>query len=193
MTLPTQLTFLRMALAGLVMALLYLPGWPAKAAAFLCFLFASFTDWLDGFLARRWNQTSPLGALLDPIADKVLVLGSFLVFVQLRLVPAWMVFLIVLRESLITAVRLFAASRNIVLSAAREGKQKTVSQMVTIGVIFAVLLLRELPGQQLSADTNLALDRLVFICLWVTTLLTVVSGTVFFWRHRTVLRDAMRL
>jgi CDP-diacylglycerol--glycerol-3-phosphate 3-phosphatidyltransferase len=192
MTLPTQLTLLRMGLAALVMALLYVPGWPAKAVALVGFLLASLTDWLDGFLARRWNQTSPLGALLDPIADKVLVLGSFLVFVQLRLVPAWMVFLIVLRESLITGVRLFAASRHIVLSAAREGKQKTVSQMMTIGVILAALTLREHPGVWLPREAEEAIDALIALCLWLTTALTVVSGTAFFWRHRSVLRETLR-
>ena len=191
MTLPTKLTILRIFIAILIMALLFAPGWMAKSAALGCFLFASLTDWLDGYLARRWKQTSSFGALLDPIADKALVLGTLLAFVQLRLVPAWMVLIIVVRESLITGVRLFAASRNIVLSAAREGKQKTVSQMATIVVILSVLLIRELPGHPLSSEADTALAQLILACLWITTVLTVVSGTSFFWRHRTVLRDAV--
>ena len=191
MTVPTKLTLLRILLTFVLMGLLFIAGWMAKAVALGCFLLASATDWLDGYLARRWRQTTPLGALLDPIADKVLVLGTFLAFVQLRLIPAWMVLIIILRESLITSVRLFAASRGIVLSAAREGKHKTVSQMVTIVVIFCVLILREWLGRDaLSPRTSASLQWVVLACLWITMGLTVISGTSFFWRHREVLRDA---
>ena len=192
MTLPTKLTVLRVLLALLVMDLLFVPGWAAKAAALGCFFVAGATDWLDGYLARRLGQATPLGALLDPIADKVLVLGTFLAFVQLRLIPAWMVLVIVLRESLITGVRLVAAGRNIVLPAAKEGKQKTVSQMLTITVILAVLIIRELPvSHALSPQAMEAMWWSVLGCLWVTMVLTVVSGTMFFWRHRVILRDVV--
>ncbi len=192
MNLPTKLSFLRIPLTFLIMALLFTPGWVAKAAALGCFLLASMTDWLDGYLARRWRQMSSLGALLDPIADKVLVLGVFLAFVQLRVIPAWMVLIIVLREFLITGVRLFAASRNIVLSAAKEGKHKTVSQMVTIFTILVILIVQDLLGRaSLSHEVKAAMDWTILGCLWVTMILTVISGTSFFWRHRAVLRDAV--
>jgi len=188
MTLPTKLSVLRILLTFLIMALLFLPGWVAKSAALASFLLAALTDWLDGYLARRWGQTSPMGALLDPIADKVLVLGTLLAFVQLALVPAWMVLVIALREFLITGVRLFAASRGIVLAAAKEGKHKTVSQMVAIVVILAALVVRELPaGAQASGTWAAAIDWMILGCLWVTVVLTVVSGAAFFWRHRAVL------
>ena len=193
MTLPTKLSVLRILLTFLIMALLFLPGWIAKSAALASFLLAALTDWLDGYLARRWRQTSPMGALLDPIADKVLVLGTLLAFVQLALVPAWMVLVIALREFLITGVRLFAASRGLVLSATKEGKHKTVSQMVTIVVILAALIVRELPaGARASGPWTAAIDWVILGCLWVTVILTVVSGAVFFWRHRTVLRAGGR-
>ena len=191
MTLPTKLTVLRFLLTFLIMGLLMVPGWPAKAAALACFLGAGLTDWLDGWLARRWHQVSPLGALLDPIADKVLVLGVFLTFVQLRLIPAWMVLIIVLRELVITGVRLFAASRGVVLAAAREGKHKAVSQMVTIIVILAVLVVREFFGPApLPEGVSRAMEWAVLGCLWVTVLFTLISGASFFWRHRAVLIDA---
>jgi CDP-diacylglycerol--glycerol-3-phosphate 3-phosphatidyltransferase len=193
MTLPTQLTFLRLFLAFLIMGLLMVPGWPAKAAALVCFLLAGLTDWLDGWLARRWQQVSPFGALLDPIADKVLVLGVFLTFVQLRLVPAWMVLVILARELLITGVRLFVAGRGVVLAAAQEGKQKAVSQMVTIIVILTVLLVRELfDPASIPAQVSRAMDWIVEVCLWVTVLFTVISGVSFFRRHHAVLWDAAR-
>ncbi|MBI4003538.1 MAG: CDP-diacylglycerol--glycerol-3-phosphate 3-phosphatidyltransferase [Candidatus Omnitrophica bacterium] len=191
MTLPTQLTFLRFLLAFLVMGLLMVPGWPAKGAALIFFLLAGLTDWLDGWLARRWRQVSPFGALLDPIADKVLVLGIFLTFVQLRLIPAWMVLVILLRELIITGVRLFVASRGVVLAAAQEGKQKAVSQMVTIAVILSVLLIRELFEPATIPDqVNQAMDGVVLGCLWVTVLFTLISGVAFFRRHQAALWDA---
>lgn len=191
MTLPTKLTVLRILLTFLTMALLFVPGPAAKAWALAGFVVASLTDWLDGWLARRWNQMSPLGALLDPIADKVLVLGMFLAFVELMLVPAWMVLVIAFREFLITGVRLFAASRHVVLSAAKEGKHKTVSQMLTISVVLIVLLIREVAGPGgLTAGQERLMDWLVLGCLWLTMALTVTSGTLFFWRHWAVLRTA---
>lgn len=192
MTTPTKLSFLRIALAFLVFALLMAPGIAAKAAALVCFLIAGLTDWLDGWLARRWNQVSALGALLDPIADKVLVLGTFLAFVQLRLIPAWMVLIIMVRELLITGVRLFAASRQVVLSAVREGKNKTVSQMVTIAVVLVVILIREQShAAGLSPEMDQHLTEIVLGCMWATVLLTIVSGVSFFWRHRVVLWDTV--
>jgi len=193
MTLPTQLTFLRFLLAFLIMGLLVVPGWPAKAAALVCFLLAGLTDWLDGWLARRWQQVSPFGALLDPIADKVLVLGVFLTFVQLRLIPAWMVLVILLRELIITGVRLFVASRGVVLAAAQEGKQKAVSQMVTIVVILSVLVIREFFGPAAIPNTvSRAMDWTVLGCLWITVCFTLISGVSFFQRHQAALWDAAR-
>jgi len=192
MTFPTKLSVLRILLTFLIMALLFLPGWVAKSAALASFLLAALTDWLDGYLARRWGQTSPMGALLDPIADKVLVLGTLLAFVQLALVPAWMVLVIALREFLITGVRLFAASRQIVLAAAREGKHKTVSQVVTVGLILGVLLIEELlPAQGRSPGVEALMRWAILGCMWATMVLTVISGTAFFWRHRTLLKDVV--
>src|SRR3989338_1026440 len=187
MNLPTRLTLARILLTFAVMALSFMPGWMAKAAALLLFVLASLTDWLDGYLARRWNQCSPLGALLDPIADKVLILGTLLAFVQLRLVPAWMVLMIALREFLITGVRLIAAHRRVVLAAASEGKQKMVSQVLTIVLVLIVLAVRD----ALSEPTQAMLQGLILGCMWVTMLLTVMSGGVFFWRHRHILKDAV--
>ena len=192
MTLATKLTCVRIALTFVIMGFLFVPGREAKAVALALFLVAAGTDWLDGYLARHCGQQTPLGALLDPIADKMLVLGLFMAFVQLRVVPAWMVLLIAFREFLITGVRLFAASRQVILPAEREGKHKTVSQMVAIFVVLSVMLWEEwaLPSH-LAVETVRRLDLLEDVCLWISLILTVVSGTAFFWRHRAILRDAV--
>ena len=192
MTIPTKLTLLRIVLTFVIIGLLFLPGWGAKAAACVGFLIASFTDWIDGYLARRWQQTSPLGALLDPIADKILILGLLLVFVQLGLIPAWMVLLIALREVVITGVRLYAAKRHLVLPAATEGKHKTVVQLLAVLMMFAVLMAREgVQSGRVAVGTLARLQGLMLLSLWVAVVLTVCSGAGFFWRHRAVLRDVI--
>ena len=98
------------------------------------FCVAMTTDWFDGRLARRHGRTSPLGSLLDPIADKVLVLGAIVMLVGERVVPAWMVAAIVVREVLITGLRQAAIERGIVIAARDLGKLKTWAQAVAAGL-----------------------------------------------------------
>lgn len=192
MTLPTQLTLLRILLTFLIMGLVFVPGLPAKAWALGLFMVAGLTDWLDGFLARRLKQVSALGILLDPIADKVLVLGIMLAFVQLMLIRAWMLLVIVLRELLITGVRLYAASRHIVIPAAQEGKHKTISQMLTLTLILTLLVVRETrQGHELAAFQQW-MEPAILVSMWITVALTVISGVSFFWRNRVILADELR-
>ena len=94
------------------------------------FCVAMTTDWFDGRLARRHGRTSPLGSLLDPIADKVLVLGTIVMLVGERVVPAWMVAAVVVREVLITGLRQAAIERGIVIAARDLGKLKTWAQAI---------------------------------------------------------------
>lgn len=187
MSLPTKITVIRILVTFIIMALLFQPGLAAKSWCLALFLLASLTDWLDGYLARRWNEITPLGMLLDPIADKVLVLGLFLSFVQLHLVSAWMVMVILGRELLITGVRLYAASRHVVISAAPEGKHKTVSQMAAIVVILTALIVREAPSLAAVPAVAVWIPRLILGTVWAAVILTVISGASFFWRHRVVL------
>lgn len=190
MNVPNQLTLGRIILTFVIMALVFVPGLAAKAWALGLFLIACLTDWLDGFLARRLHHITPFGILFDPIADKVLILGALLSFVQLRLAPAWMVAVIVARELLVTGVRLYAANRQIVIPAVKEGKHKMVSQVVAVAMVLIVLVVQEALGERISPSAHAAMQRLVLLCLWVTVVLTVVSGASFFWRNRSMLRDA---
>ena len=192
MSLPTKLTLLRIVLTFLLMGLLAVPGAAAKAGCLAIFLLAAATDWADGYLARRWHQTSRTGVLLDPIADKILVLGTLLMFVQLSLISAWMVLVILIRELGITGVRLYAAGRQIVIPAAREGKHKTVSQMATITVILLLLVARELLHGDAARQLATWMPAVIAGCMWGTVMLTVISGMSFFWRNRAVWLEASR-
>ncbi len=189
MTFPTFLSFLRIVLAFVIMRLLLLPGFSPKLWALMSFVVAGTTDWLDGYLARRFKQTSALGALLDPIADKILTLGIFLIAAYQGLMPGWMFIVIALREVLITAIRLVAAKRRVVLAAASEGKQKMVSQVAAILMLLIFSLLQAWPNPAaISPALMQGVYWLTHIALWITVVLTLFSGSLFFWRHRLVLK-----
>jgi len=129
-----QLTLTRALAVPLVVVLF---AWPFANHAYWAtavFCVAMSTDWFDGRLARRRGRTSPLGSLLDPIADKVLVLGMLVMLVGQHVVPAWMVAAIVVREVLITGLRQAAIERGIVLAARDLGKLKTWAQAIAAGL-----------------------------------------------------------
>ena len=130
MSLADQLTVAR-ALSVPIVIVLY--AWSFSGHAYWAtavFCVAMTTDFFDGKLARRYGRSSALGSLLDPIADKVLVLGTLVMLVGLRVVPAWMVATIVVREVLITGLRQAAIERGVVLAARDLGKLKTWAQAV---------------------------------------------------------------
>jgi CDP-diacylglycerol--glycerol-3-phosphate 3-phosphatidyltransferase len=129
-----QLTVARAASVPLVIVLY---AWPFPNHAYWAtavFCVAMSTDFFDGKLARRYGYTSPLGSLLDPIADKVLVLAVLVMLVGERVVPAWMVAAIVLREVLISGLRQAAVERGVVLAARDLGKLKTWAQAIAAGL-----------------------------------------------------------
>jgi cardiolipin synthase len=139
---PILLTWLRVALIPLVVGVYYLPqAWLPQAdrdlAATIVFIVAAITDWFDGFLARRWNETSAFGAFLDPVADKLMVAGALLVLVQLDRVNAVLAFIIIGREIAISALREWMAEigarRSVAVSSL--GKIKTAAQMVAIPML----------------------------------------------------------
>lgn len=189
MTLPILLTLLRVPLTAAIIWLVLLSTRAAAFAALACFVLAVFTDWLDGYLARRWGQTTASGALLDPIADKVLVLGLFATFAHLRIVPVWMVAVIALREALVTGLRFLAVRRRVTLPAVKEGKQKAACQMLTLGLILIWLALRSeawVPPFLLQLA-----EALITGLLWLTLLLTVNSGLLFVRHYRSALCAAL--
>jgi cardiolipin synthase len=149
---PILLTWLRVALIPLVVGVFYLPdAWLSQfdknLASTIIFIVAAVTDWFDGFLARRWNQTSSFGAFLDPVADKLMVTGALLVLVQFDRVNAVIAFIIIGREIAISALREWmaqiGASKSVAVSSI--GKIKTTAQMVAIpmllfdGMLFSII------------------------------------------------------
>jgi CDP-diacylglycerol--glycerol-3-phosphate 3-phosphatidyltransferase len=134
MTFADQLTLARAASAPLVVVLFAVHFDGHDYWATILFCVAMSTDWFDGRIARRTGRTSSFGSLLDPVADKVLVLGTLVVLLDQRVFPAWMVAAIVGRELLISGLRLAALERGVVIAARDLGKLKTWSQAVAAAV-----------------------------------------------------------
>ncbi len=138
MNLPNALTLSRFGMALLLMVCLSVSFPGAALLALIIFILAAITDALDGHLARTIYGCTDFGALMDPLADKVLTAAAFIGFVELGVMPAWMVTLILAREFMVTGLRLLAADKGIVLAAGVWGKHKTVWQMLfIIAVLFA--------------------------------------------------------
>jgi CDP-diacylglycerol--glycerol-3-phosphate 3-phosphatidyltransferase len=144
LNLPNLLALLRIALAPLMLWLLvdrdssifssWHPSWLDYFAG-LIFVIASVTDFFDGFIARSWNQMTKLGGILDPLADKMLMLSGFLGLMVINRASAWAVFLILSREFFITGLRVVAVSEGKDVASTMAGKIKTVIQMIAIGFL----------------------------------------------------------
>lgn len=174
MTIPNWITFSR--LLGLPFLLYGLHN-PTESSRWVClaiFVVAASTDWLDGYLARKLNQISDLGKFLDPLVDKLLVLGPLLALVELGQVPAWGVFLILARELAIAGWRVNQTS---ISGANIWGKLKTVSQIIAIS-----LLIAPLPEvwQNISA-----------IAFWISVALTLISGIIYIFPQKNIQPSVM--
>ncbi|MGE9296117.1 MAG: CDP-diacylglycerol--glycerol-3-phosphate 3-phosphatidyltransferase [Puniceicoccales bacterium] len=145
MNLPNLLSLSRVAFLFLIAALLFVPLKGAAMAALVLFIVAALTDWADGYIARRFNMITDFGKLMDALADKILMVGTFVVLMAIPgFLPWWSIFLILIiigREFLITGLRLVAASRGVVLAAEQGGKIKTVFQILAAAVLLLALSL----------------------------------------------------
>ncbi len=171
LNLPTILTFSRIILIPFFL-------WITPASPLLgigIFLIASITDFLDGYLARRSGQITKFGIILDPIADKFLVISALILLVDMVRLSAWIAIIIIVREFVVTALRVVALSKDVVIPAETGGKLKTVSQMTAI-----ILLL--LPGGIGSLDFYDAGLILMYISL-VLALTSGIKYTVSFWKQ----------
>ncbi|OQX54191.1 MAG: CDP-diacylglycerol--glycerol-3-phosphate 3-phosphatidyltransferase [Candidatus Omnitrophica bacterium 4484_213] len=190
MNLPNILTITRIFLTFLFIFFLLSPRLFDKVLALLIFSLASLTDYYDGKIARRRNLITNFGKIADPIADKILVLAPFLCFVQLKLIPAWMVILIVSREFIITGVRIFALSQGQALAADKGGKHKTVSQMSTIFFILLFLIGRSI-GERFnlwSVKVEQMSKIFIYILMLIATTLTLSSGISYLWKNKGLLK-----
>ncbi|MFH1656022.1 MAG: CDP-diacylglycerol--glycerol-3-phosphate 3-phosphatidyltransferase [Candidatus Omnitrophota bacterium] len=191
MNLPNKLTILRVILTFVFLIFIFPKGLVYKIIALLIFSIAALTDFYDGYIARRENMVTNFGKIMDPIADKLLILGAFLAFVQLQVVSAWMVILIISREIIITGLRLFAITKGKILAAEKGGKHKTVSQMVAIFLILGYLIFKAAMVQFSAWTENFEFwcGLGIFILMSTTVVLTLISGLSYLWRNRKLVYD----
>lgn len=132
LNIPNILTLSRIAAVPVVVFLLLFESRENCFWAALVFTLAAITDWLDGYLARKWGIVTILGKFLDPLADKLIVMAALIMLIPLDRVPAWAVFVILARELIVSGIRSIASSEGIVIAASDLGKYKTIFQMVSI-------------------------------------------------------------
>ncbi|AHM56605.1 CDP-diacylglycerol--glycerol-3-phosphate 3-phosphatidyltransferase PgsA [Peptoclostridium acidaminophilum DSM 3953] len=157
MNLANKLTIFRMALVPVFMLIMLADFKYSLYAAALIFALASFTDFLDGYIARKYNMITNFGKLMDPLADKVLVSAALITMVETGMLSSWIPVIIISREFTISIIRAIAASSGVVIAASKWGKLKTISQIAAI-----LLMLLGVPGG-------------IYV-MWLAAILTVYSG-----------------
>jgi CDP-diacylglycerol--glycerol-3-phosphate 3-phosphatidyltransferase len=173
--LPNILTLLRIAAIPVLVAVLFSPSRTAGFWAAVIFAIASFTDWLDGYLARRMGIVTTFGKFLDPIADKLIVMSALIMILPFGRVPAWMVLVILGREIIITGLRGLASTEGIIIPASNLGKFKTIFQIVAI----LGLLLHYDYRWFFAVDHPyliVNMHNVGMFYLWIATIITIWSG-----------------
>jgi len=182
MNLANKLTLSRFIMIPVMLTVISIPSfqdiqvfWTLTLAELIfaiLFIIASFTDFLDGYIARKTQTITTFGKFLDPIADKVLVLTVFSYLVYAQLVPVWMFVSIIMREFIVSGLRLLAVEENIVIAASALGKYKTAWTMLTLTFyLFEGYAWNDYVGP---------------ILLWITVLITIASGLEYLYRYRQV-------
>ncbi len=189
MNLPNKLTVSRIVLAVVFMLFFYAHGVTAKALALITFLLAALTDALDGYLAKKNNEVTDFGRLMDPIADKILVLAALLAFVERGVIPAWMVVIIIFREVAVTGLRMLALTKGTVIQADGAGKHKTVWQLLAIITILAYFILKEGGAAMFAFWTpgaEVLYKDIIFIIMLIAVAFTLISGIAYLMKNREV-------
>ncbi len=172
MNTANKLTLLRVAMIPAFLLVLYLNVAGANYWALGIFIVASMTDWLDGYIARHYNQTTDFGKFMDPLADKCLVTAAMLWFVEIGQMPGWALLVVIIREFGVSGLRMVAADKGRVIAAGWSGKVKTASTMVCIVLMF-------LP---IAREINT-------ICVAVIVLTTIYSGVEYFMKNLDVVSE----
>ena len=195
MNLPNAITVSRLILTAIFVIAVGFPTTAGFAVALVTFSVAAATDWLDGYLARKLGLVTPLGKLLDPLADKILVCAAFVYFsaqpVSGYHAPVWVTCVIIAREFLVTGLRQIAVEAGQVLAADKLGKWKTTFQLTycITGLVWLTFSSMANPGSLGGLLKNLAAPGswLMQISLWAAVALTLISGANYVWSSRKLL------
>jgi CDP-diacylglycerol--glycerol-3-phosphate 3-phosphatidyltransferase len=189
---PNQLTFVRILLTPIFLVFLLVNHRTYNQLALPVFLVASLTDWYDGWVARKWGYVSRWGKFLDPLADKVLTSAAFVSFIYLDLAPAWMVWIIVARDILITILRSIAEYKGRPVVTSGPARTKTFIQFVVIFFMLILYTARIIPSiyQAHKSTVDFLLNQnLLFALMFVVMALTAWTGIVYLIDNRKTLTE----
>lgn len=196
MNTPNKLTVLRIILVPFFVAVLLLPQIPHHyIIAALLFGAASYTDHLDGKIARKKNLITDFGKFADPLADKIMVTAALACFIQVGLTNAIILILVLAREFTVTSIRLVAAGKGKVVAANNWGKAKTISQIVSVLLILVLQYVLELDTMGIVSFENFDGIKTVFniisdCLMWITVGFTLLSGIIYIWDNREYVKEA---
>lgn len=191
MTLPNQLTILRIILTPVFLVLFLSEEPMLKQISVAVFLIAAATDWFDGKIARRYDKVTELGKFLDPIADKVLTLTAFFAFVFLDVLELWMVLIVVLRDVIVTGLRVIADRRNIAFTTSRSAKWKTFFQMSFLYYLLLVYTLITIETIYLGNEnlfSYLVNNTAIYYTMLVISLFTFYTGIEYLYQNRHLIK-----
>lgn len=194
--LPNAITLSRLVLTVIFVAGTGAGSFAGHLIALISFTLAAASDWLDGYLARKLGLVTPLGKLLDPLADKILVCAAFVYFSAASLCPVWITALIIGREFMVTGLRQIAIEAGQVLAADSLGKWKTTFQLTFCITGLVWLTFSHVPKSGVVSTWLLTLSNpqswLMPVSLWIAVALTVISGANYLWAGRDLLKTSGR-
>jgi len=189
---PNQLTLLRILLTPAFALLLFSDSPTSKQLALLVFCLAAITDWYDGWVARRWGYITRWGKFLDPLADKVLTSTAFIAFVWIGYASAWMVWIIVARDLLITLLRSYSEYKNKPVETIKFARTKTFFQLVVIYLFLSAYIVRSSPslssylGRWMDA---VATKEVMYVLMLIVTVLTAWSGILYLFQSWSTIKE----
>jgi CDP-diacylglycerol--glycerol-3-phosphate 3-phosphatidyltransferase len=188
---PNQLTFLRILLTPLFIVLLFSPHHLFRELSIVVFVLALLTDWYDGWVARRWGYITRWGSFLDPLADKIVTSGAFISFVYLNLVPAWTVWVIVIRDFGITILRSYSELKGKPFDTSKFAKTKTFLQFMVLFYLLLLFVAQDVNFLQpyRGQVENLMNPTLVYGLMVCIAIITVWTGVLYVLDNRKTIRE----
>jgi CDP-diacylglycerol---glycerol-3-phosphate 3-phosphatidyltransferase len=193
---PNQLTFLRILLTPVFLVFLFSPYPTMRQWSLVIFILAAITDWYDGWVARRWGYVTRWGTFFDPLADKVVTSAALIAFIYLDLVAGWMVWIIVIRDAIITLLRSYAEYKGKSVETSKLAKIKTFVQFVIIYYLLILYVAQNTPslsenyGELIHALLNYSLIYSMMIIVTALTLWTGISHFIDNWKTIQELYDS---
>lgn len=194
MTLPNQLTILRIILAPIFVFFILINNTQSRLIASFVYLFASITDLYDGYIARKYGFITEFGAFLDPLADKILTTSAFLSFWILGYIQLWMIFIIVLRDIIITTLRTYGSINDKPIKTRWHGKLKTLSQNTLVYIVLIFINLETYSNitlKNLEIFYGITPGKAIYTLTFIVTVFTAVTGILYLIENRRLVKEML--